>query len=496
MKIRLVITAGLLAACGPGAGSQTQDALASAPDVAPNIVFILADDLGYYDLSLTGSEIYQTPAIDALAGNSVQFTQGYSSYPRCTPSRYGLMTATYPVIENKGNLGAIPADKNPVQHFKKAGYQTHFVGKWHLGKGQSSATGYGFDSSWASGETGGVHSRTYPFNKAGGPAKGDKAAVPDVKDAGKPGDYISDLMTTNLIEFIEGADKSKPFMTVLSYYSVHTPLEAKPADKKRNQKEIRKHNFGDGEDYIIVEQGRQKMRQDDADYAGMVENVDENVARIMETLKAQGIADNTIVVFSSDHGGLSNDGKLISGRDRKLATSNLPLKAGKGHLYEGGIRVPLFVSWPKAITPRIDTESIVVGMDVFPTLLDLAVDGGMTGVDGESFEGVLAGTDVWDNRTVFWHSSKARPYSTGDNPASVIRSGDFKLIEFFDENRLELYDVKTDKEERNNLAAQMPDKVSAMQAELSAWRNAKGAKAKGRINKKKMQKSKKQNVWK
>ncbi len=487
MKSKLLVSGLLLAACSPQVGSQTDAgldaALASASENPPNIVFILADDLGYYDLSLTGSQIYQTPAIDALAAGSVRFTQAYSSYPRCTPSRYGLMTATYPINENKGELGAIPAARNPMQQFKVAGYKSHFVGKWHLGDGKSSATGYGFDSSWAAGETGGVHSRTYPFNKTGGPAKGDKSPVPDVKAAGKAGDYISDLMTDNVIDFIKDADPSRPFLTVLSYYSVHTPLEAKPEDKARNNLEIMAHDFGAGPDYIELGHGRQKMKQDSADYAGMVENVDENVARIMAALNDRGIADNTIVVFSSDHGGLSNDGSIASGRERELATSNLPLKAGKGHLYEGGIRVPLFVSWPKAIAPRVDTDSIVLGMDVYPTLLDLALDGKVTGVDGESFENVLAGRDNWKDRTVYWHSVKARPGSTGDNPASAMRKGDYKLLEFFDENRIELYNVKTDIGETTDLSASMPQKVAEMKAGLTTWRASKGAKAKGRPKK-------------
>ena len=432
----------------------------------PNILIIHTDDLGYHDLSFTGSQLYDTPNIDVLAKESVSFTNAYSSYPRCTPSRYGMITGMYPVNENKGNLGAIPDDKNMIKQFVNAGYYSSYVGKWHLGKGASNPDKFGFKHIYAAGEAGGVGSSHYPFNTQlnGKPAKYD---VPNVKEDGKEGDYISDMMTSETIKFIKNNDKKQPFIAVLAYYSVHTPLEAKPEDEARNKKELKSINFGDTPEYIKEGEGRRKMRQDDAVYAGMVENVDENVGRLLQTLKDMGIDKNTIVVFSSDHGGLSNDGHK---GERHLATTNLPLKAGKGHLYEGGIRVPLFVKWADSLKPHVDNESIVLGMDIFPTLLDLAIDKTIEGLDGQSYASVLKGKDSWKDRTVYWISRKARPHSTGDSKAAVVRSGDFKLIQFLETKNVELYNLKQDIGESTNLSKKEPKKAAQMLQLLKDWK--------------------------
>ncbi|KQC33349.1 hypothetical protein AAU57_08505 [Nonlabens sp. YIK11] len=431
----------------------------------PNVLIIHTDDLGYHDLSITGSELYNTPNIDALANQSVQFTNAYSSYPRCTPSRYGMMTGTYPVNEDKGHLGGIPEEKNMVKQFDNAGYETAFIGKWHLGEGDSDPKGFGYDYSYAAGKAGSVGQRYYPFNvKANG--KEAKEIVPDVQEDSKEGDYISDVMTGATIDFIKNQAGKKPFMAVLAFYAVHTPLEAKKEDKKRNKKQLESMTF-EGPDYLPQGAGRNKQHQDNADYAGMVENVDENVGRLMQTLKDLGIDKNTIIVFSSDHGGLSNDGNK---GERELATSNLPLKAGKGWLYEGGIRVPLFVKWANELQPRVDTESIILGMDIFPTLLDLTIDKKIDGLDGKSFEGVLRGTDNWSDRTVFWNSRKARPHSTGDANMSVVRSGDYKLVVYNKEKKSELYNLKEDGGELNDLSQSNPAKTAELTKILKNWK--------------------------
>jgi len=432
----------------------------------PNILIIHTDDLGYHDLSISGSELYNTPQIDALAKEGVNFSNAYSSYPRCTPSRYGMMTATYPVNENKGHLGAIKESHNYIKQFKNAGYNSYYVGKWHLGKGDSSPKGFGFTDSYAAGEAGGIASRHYPFNttKKGKPGK---YIVPDVQEDGKEGDYASDLLTDATIKFIENNPKDKPFLAVVAYYAVHTPIEAKKVDEDRNKEQLKSIQFGNAPEYILEGEGRTKMRQDSPAYAGMVENVDENVGRLLARLKAMGIADNTIVVFSSDHGGLSNDGNK---GERVLATSNFPLRAGKGWLYEGGIKVPLFVKWPHKLTPRVDSESIILGMDVFPTLLDLTVDKTVVGLDGKSYKEVLFGNETWKDRTVFWHSRKARPHSTGDIKTSVVRSGDYKLVHFYEKEVLELYNLKDDVSEIQDLSKTNPQKTAALLKVLNAWK--------------------------
>ena len=297
----------------------------------PNILIVLTDDLGYHDLSITGSQLYNTNNIDQLAKESVNFTNSYSSYPRCTPSRYGMMTGTYPVNENKGHLGGIPESKNFIKQFNNAGYNTSYVGKWHIGTGDSKPANFGFQHTYAAGAAGGIASHLYPFNTQLRNGKPGKYKVLNVEEEGKEGDYDTDMLTDATIKFIKKNDNKQPFLAVLAFYAVHTPIEAKPEDEARNKEQLKSIDFGDSPEYIKEGEGRRKMRQDDAAYAGMVENVDENVGRLLQTLKDMGIDDNTIIVFSSDHGGLSNDGNK---NERHLATTNLPLKAGKGHLFE------------------------------------------------------------------------------------------------------------------------------------------------------------------
>ncbi|MDG1804653.1 sulfatase-like hydrolase/transferase [Flavicella sp.] len=444
----------------------------------PNIVMIVVDDFGYHDIGYHGSQIHQTPAIDNLAKTGVVFQNGYSSYPRCTPSRYGMFTGTYPVNESKGYLGGIPSEKNFIRQFNEAGYKTSYTGKWHIGGEESSPTGFGFHNSYAAGHAGGVDTRHYPFNtktlekaKANEGKKkkghGEKYPVLNVTEDGKKGDYLSDVLTDATIGFIENRDKKKPFFTVLAYYAVHTPIEAKKEDEKRNQKEIDAFDYGDGPEYIKEGTGRRKMRQDNAAYAGMVENVDENIARVVATLKKEGLDKNTIIVVTSDHGGLSNGG--FKGQ-RLLATTNLPFKAGKGWLYEGGIRVPYIINWPGTLKPKFDQESIVLGMDIIPTLLDLSIEKKVKGIDGKSFKSVLEGKETWEDRTVFWRSIKARPHSTGDGKTEVVRSGDYKLLYFKDTDTVELYNVVKDEGELNDLASAEPQKKKELMELLKAWK--------------------------
>ena len=448
----------------------------------PNIVMIIVDDFGYHDIGFHGSQIHQTPAIDNLAKTGVVFKNGYSSYPRCTPSRYGMFTGTYPVNESKGYLGGIDKSKNFIHQFNEAGYDTSYVGKWHIGGEESSPTGFGFKNSYAAGHAGGVDTRHYPFNtktlekqkakaenEKGKKKKGhgEKYPVLNVTEDGKKGDYLSDVLTDATIGFIENRDKKKPFFTVLAYYAVHTPIEAKKEDEERNKKEIKAFDYGDGPEYIKEGAGRRKMRQDNAAYAGMVENVDENIARVVATLKKQGLDKNTIIVVTSDHGGLSNGGHK---GERLLATTNLPFKAGKGWLYEGGIRVPYIINWKGTLKPKFEKKSIVLGMDIIPTLLDLSIDKKVKGIDGKSFKSVLEGKEKWDDRTVYWRSIKARPHSTGDEKTEVVRSGDYKLLYFKDSDKVELYNVVKDEGELNDLASIENAKKQELLGLLKSWK--------------------------
>lgn len=431
----------------------------------PNIVFIHADDLGYHDLSRNGSVIYDTPNIDRLASESLVLDQAYSSYPRCTPSRYAMITATYPVNEDHGNLSSIPKDQIFINHFNDEGYETSYVGKWHLGGGDDAPKSIGFDHSYAAGTAGGTGTHFFPFNTPKHSKDPDKT-IEDVTETGDKGDYLADLLTDHIIQFMNTAPENKPFFAMVAHYAVHTPIEAKEADKKRNKKQIEAFDFGNTPDYIPEGEGRRKMRQDDADYAGMVENLDENVGRILQAIEDMGIADNTIVVFSSDHGGLSNDGNQ---RQRHLATTNYPLRAGKGHLYEGGIRVPLFIKWPDKIKPMIDDQNIVIGMDIMPTLMDLAIDTTMPNVDGQSYKPVMSGQESWSDRTIFWYKDKARPYSTGDSKCTAMRSANWKLLHFYEKDIYELYDLSKDISEEHNLAESNLAQLSKMKEDMRVW---------------------------
>lgn len=443
----------------------------------PNVLFIIVDDFGFYDNSMNGSKTYQTPNIDNLGKNSVSFENAYSSYPRCVPSRYAIMSGTYPVEENHGNLGATPEDKNFVKQFKNAGYASFYVGKWHLGSDQSSPTGFGFDQSFAAGEAGATGQQFYPFNKGREKgAKGEKAAVEDVEEYAKPGDFLSDVLTKRTIEYIKES-KNKPFIGVLAFYAVHTPIEAKPEDIERNKAEIAKMNFGPTPEYVTEGTGQTHMWQNNPTYAGLVENTDENIGKLIQALKDNGLYENTIIVLTSDHGGLSTRGN----NNRIIPTSNAPLRAGKGWIYDGGIKVPLIVHTPTGKT-GVEKESIVMGMDIFPTITDLALNKQITGIDGKSFRKVLEKKEKWNERTVYWNSYKARPGQTGDSKTSAIRVGDYKLLHFIETNKIELYNVKEDISEKNELSITMPEKTQEMLGLLNKWKEEKNIAVKSNHN--------------
>ncbi len=451
--------------------SETKIEDATTSQKQPNILIIHVDDLGYHDLSMNGSKIYQTPNIDGLAKESVSFTNAYANYPRCVPSRFAMMTGNYPIqngnVPDDGfEMSHVPNNKNFVKQFKASGYQTTYFGKWHLGS-EESLKDFGYDYSFAAGHSGSPISFLYPFNIAKrGNGKSKKSPIPDVDKVSKEGDYLMDVMTDNVAKYITNVDKSKPFMAMFSFYAVHQPLEAKEKDIKRNKEEINNFDFGNQPEFILEGTGRTKMRQNHPKYAAMVETMDENVGKLLKLLKDLNIEDNTIVVFSSDHGGLSNDGT----NKRDLATSNYPLRAGKGWLYDGGIKVPLLVKWNNKFNPRVDNESIVMLMDVFPTLTEITSKSDLK-TDGKSFLPVLKQEQNWKDRTVFWHSSKARPKNTGDTKSSSIRKGDFKLINWYKEGRTELYNIVEDPSEQDNLSKEKPKLTEELLKELNEWKS-------------------------
>ncbi|MDB5240683.1 MAG: sulfatase [Spirosoma sp.] len=437
---------------------------ASPPD-KPNILFIYVDDWGWTDLSSAGSKYYETPHIDKLLRESVQFTQAYSVGPNCAPSRASLMTGKYPprhgiytvgnaergdstkrkLIPVKNNTVLNPSFVTIAEELKNTGYATGLIGKWQLGE-TAEGTGpqaQGFD--FCIGGSEGTPSYFYPYKKA-------KAAKTPHQglESGKEGEYLTDRLTDEAVKYI-GSQKENPFFLYLSYFAVHTPTEAKASiiDKYKAKKGDQFHN--------------------NPTYAAMIESVDQGIGRVLKTLDSLKLTNNTLIVFYSDNGGMG------------AVTSQYPLRGSKGMLYEGGIRVPLLVKWAGNVRPGRQTDTPVIGIDFYPTLLDIArVQKPLNkDVDGQSFLPVLLDEKPAVRDALFWHFPAYLEATKGDSrvsdsfrtrPVSTIRSGDFKLHEFYEDGRQELYNLKEDIGESTNLATKNPAKVKELHDKLDAWK--------------------------
>lgn len=442
----------------------------ASADVAehPNVVFFLVDDMGWRDSSCYGSELYETPNLDRLAREGVRFTQAYSSHPRCVPARYSFLTGKFPARAGVpgGSYNMEPEEFTLAEAMKQGGYATFFAGKWHLQKTEDQAPeNQGFDINIAGGHAGAPPSYFFPYNKTRTGGHKTEGGIHGLED-GVEGEYLTDRLTDETLEFIE-ANVDRPFLVYLSHYAVHTPLEAKPELIEYYEKKLKDMSF-DGPEYIDKD-GTTKMRQDNAVYAAMVHSMDESLGRLMDTLDKLGLSKNTVIVFISDHGGLSNRG--VENR-RPLATSNLPLRAGKGHCYEGGIRVPMVVKWPGVTESGSETDRLVTGSDHYPSILQMA---GLPlrpkqHLDGVSYIDTLKGEEAVRAGLLFWHSPMGRPASTGDTNCSVIRDGNWKLFEFYDEGRVELYNIEKDPYETVELSMQEPDRAAELLKKLRGWK--------------------------
>lgn len=464
----------------------TVPALGKSPAKKPNIILFYIDDLGWMDVGVQGSKFYETPNMDRLAGEGVRYTQGYTPHPRCLPARYGVITGRFParggVPGGKGHLQ--PADRTMGHALRDGGYKTCFAGKWHLTGpyGEKNLPQHmGFDVNIAAGAAGSPSTYFYPYRKKdtaklkdGWEIGLDKDYVAGLED-GKEGDYITDVMTTKCLDFIED-NAANPFFLYLSHYGVHTPFEAPEHLVKKYRKKLKTMKY-DGPEYATVDQktgrGDMLMHQNNPVYAAMIESVDQSLGRIFRTLEKLGLADDTIIAFTADNGGLSNRGAVdgkISGRP--LATSNLPLKTGKGWLYEGGIREAFIVKWP-GVTPTgfVNETDVVTGSDLFPTFLEMAglLQEPKNHIDGVSMVPSLKG-QAFKRGPLFWHSPTSRPYSTGDTDSSAVRIGDYKLLEWYNADHVELYDLSKDIGEQNDLSKKMPEKTAEMLAVLYDWR--------------------------
>jgi arylsulfatase A-like enzyme len=462
LALLLLVVVGV---AGPAAGAgpayapapPTEPARSTQRAGKPNVVFILADDLGWTDLGCQGSKFYRTPNIDKLAAAGLRLTDGYTCGPNCQPTRaalmsgqYGPRTGVYTVggidrfdwqsrpLRPVDNVTRLPPDRKTVADvMRAAGYATGLFGKWHLGEDpRHHPSKRGFDEA--------IVSMGKHFEFATNP----KVDYP--KDA-----YLADFLTDKAVDFI-ARHKDRPFFLYLSHFGVHSPYQAKPdwVAKFKDLPPAGGHH--------------------NPTYAAMIASVDESVGRVLAALDELKLAENTVVIFSSDNGGVG--GYVREGLKKAGdVTDNAPLRSGKGSLYEGGVRVPWIVRWPGKIAPGVSATP-VISVDLLPTLLELA---GGRPPDGQPLDGVSLVT-CWTGggkpapaRDLFWHfpgylGAGANAWRT--TPAGAVRSGDWKLIEFFEDGRKELYDLRTDASESTNLAGKHPEKAAELHEKLVAWR--------------------------
>ncbi len=449
----------------------------------PNFVFILLDDMGWKDLGCYGSEFYETPYIDQLAAESMQFSDAYAACPVCSPTRASILTGKYPAtvgitdwIDNGGSthpchgrlidvpyLKQLPLTETSLATaLREGGYATWHVGKWHLGGADHTPQAHGFGVN-----IGGC--------EVGSPGKGgyfSPWSIPALKQADVPdGTYLTDYLTNQAVDLIENREKERPFFLNLWYYTVHTPIEAKAYKIAKYRTKAQRlgldklPTFAEGGCFPTEHKQhlriQRRLRQSDPVYAAMIESLDENIGRLLTALDETGERDNTIIIFTSDNGGLATA--------EGSPTCNAPLAEGKGWMYEGGTREPLLVHWPGVTPAQSICDTPVTSPDFYPTLLEMAglAPRPQQHCDGVSITPLLRG-DKLQREAIFWHYPHYG--NQGGTPGSSVRMGDYKLIEFFEDGRLELYNLREDIGETNNLADAQPERTAAMQATLTQWR--------------------------
>ncbi len=413
----------------------------SGPHKRPNFVFILIDDMGWPDVACYGSKFHETPNIDRLADQGMKFTDAYAACPVCSPTRASIMAGQYPA--RVGITDFIPGHWRPYEKLvvpenrlqlplesvtigevlKEQGYATCYIGKWHLGGRGYSPDKQGFDE--------------VPMG------------VKNQNDKQVSG------FTDKAIEFME-QKKQEPFFLYLSHHSVHIKLEA-PEDLVNKYKKKPKPPTG----------------VNNPVYAAMVEHLDTHTGRILKKLDDLDLAERTIVIFFSDNGGLREAYGGYRGK-RQIVSTNAPLRDEKGTVYEGGVREPLIVRWPGVVKPGTTCSVPVTSVDFYPTFLEIVGARGdpKHALDGETILPLLRQTGTLERDAIYWHY----PHYHHSRPAGAIREGDWKLIEFFEAGQLELYNLKRDIGEKNNLAAKMPEKAADLQQKLAKWRKSVGAK--------------------
>lgn len=445
------------------------------PSPIRNVVFFLVDDLGFMDVGFNNPKtFYETPHIDKLARTGMRFPNGYAANPVCSPTRYSIMTGKYPSRVNATNFFSgkragrfLPAplnDRMPLSEttiaeaLKDKGFATFFAGKWHLGPSEEYwPTKQGFDINRGGFSRGGPYGGKRYFSPYGNPR---------LKD-GPDGEHLPDRLASETVQFIKD-HRDGPFLAYLAFYSVHTPLIARPDLVKKYQAKAERLGLAGKTEFANEEQNlpgsaKRKVRilQKHAVYAGMVEAMDQAVGKVLDSLEEQGLAKNTAVVLMSDNGGLSTS--------EGHPTSNLPLRGGKGWLYEGGIREPFVIRAPGITKPGSVSEEPVISTDFYPTILELV---GMQRNpdqhrDGVSLVPLFQGKENLSREALYWHYPH---YSNqGGFPGGAVRMGNWKFLERLEDGRVHLFNLEEDPGEQNDLAKSHPDRVDALRKKLHAW---------------------------
>ena len=443
------------------------DAHAAAPT---NVLFILVDDMGWTGPACYGSDLHETPNIDQLAATGMRFTNAYAASPICSPTRASIMTGKDPARLNmtvwheaaverqshKGNKPLAPPLTEAhlglnyitmAELFKDAGYTTAHIGKWHLGDSEHYPEAQGFDINIGGTHWGAPRSFFHPYAAWRKKWNGEMEYryVPGL-GFGKEGDYLTDRLTDEALHVIDKVH-DQPFFLHMAYHNPHTPIEGKPD---------------------LVEYYKQKIKEGmthtNATYAAMIHSLDQNIGRLLAKLEEHHIADNTFVVFFSDNGGFDQV------REGEVVTTQVPLRSGKGSLYEGGIRVPLIIKWPGITTTNTTSDQPVTSTDFYPTFIELLQTKAtpkIGALDGVNLKPLLENSDtILDREDLFFHYPH---YYFNTTPVTAIRSGDWKLIEYTQDNKVELYNLKDDLAESNNLVQSQSDRVKALQRKLHAW---------------------------
>lgn len=470
-RFLLLSTLGLAGAVLSAQGAATT----TAP--RPNVLLIVADDLGYMDIGANNPHtFYETPSIDSLARQGLRFTSAYAACSVCSPTRASLLTGKYPTRTGITDyIGAaqpeqwtratplLPAayseklaldETTLAEAFKAGGYATFFAGKWHLGPEGHWPQQQGFDFNLGGWDRGGPYGGNKYFSPYGNPSLSD----------GPPGEHLPDRLAVETAKFIK-THRGGPFFAMLSFYSVHLPLMAR-ADLQQKYEAKAAAQAASEPKFGRERKSKLRLVQDHAVYAGMVEAMDQAIGKVLRALQEAGVADRTIVIFTSDNGGLSTGGNP--------PTSNLPLRGGKGWAYEGGVREPFLMVAPGVTRAGSVTDAVIISPDLYPTLLELA---GLPArpdqhVDGVSFAPALRGQTV-TRGPVFWHYPHYG--NQGGAPYGAVREGNWKLIEWYEDGSLELFNLAEDLGEQKNLSAAEPARAHELLQKLRAWRASTGA---------------------